>query len=231
MYLSRLVLNPRHRSVRRDLADCHGLHRTIMAAFADLGGTADSARARLAVLFRVEVGEGAAPVVLVQSGGKPDWSCLEPGYLQSRAAWKEIGEMVGRLEVGRRLRFRLRGNPTRTITREGPEGGRWQVRVELHGEEEWLGWLRRKGEQHGFRLLGARAAVQVPDVRCAPRGKVTGARMDGGGAGEKRRLTLFGVEFEGRLEVVERELFLAALRNGIGHGKAYGFGLLSIAPG
>lgn len=231
MYLSRLVLNPRNRSVRRDLADCHGLHRTIMGAFPDLAGTPGSARAGLGVLFRVEVGEGAAPVVLVQSAGKPDWSCLEPGYLQSRAAWKEIAEVVGGLDVGRRLRFRLRGNPTRTITREDPEGRRRQVRVELRGEEQWLDWLRRKGTQHGFRLLGARAAAQVPDVRCAPRGKVTGGRVEGGDAPGKQRLTLFGVEFEGRLEVVDRGLFLAALCNGIGHGKAYGFGLLSVAPG
>jgi CRISPR system Cascade subunit CasE len=231
MYLSRLMLNPRNRSVRRDLADCYSLHRTIMAAFPDLGGARGGARASLGVLFRVEAGEEAAPVVLVQSEPMPDWRCLEPGYLQSPAALKPIIDLVGSLDAGRSLRFRLRANPTRTITREGPDGARRQVRVELRGEEQWLDWLRQKAERHGFRLLAARAAAQVPDVRCAARGKVTGTRLEGGAPGATQRLTLFGVEFEGRLEIVDRTLFLAALRNGIGHGKAYGFGLLSVAPG
>ena len=40
----------------------------------------------------------------------------------------------------------------------------------------------------------------------------------------------FGVAlFEGRLEVSDSSQFLAALQQGIGSGKAYGFGLLSIA--
>jgi CRISPR system Cascade subunit CasE len=39
------------------------------------------------------------------------------------------------------------------------------------------------------------------------------------------------VLFEGRLEVTDRELFLTALREGIGSGKAFGFGLLSVAGG
>ena len=37
------------------------------------------------------------------------------------------------------------------------------------------------------------------------------------------------VLFEGRLEVTDRTMFLEALRGGIGSGKAFGFGLLSVA--
>ncbi|MBX5446264.1 type I-E CRISPR-associated protein Cas6/Cse3/CasE, partial [Sphaerobacter sp.] len=33
MYLSRLILNPRSRDVRRDLADCQQLHRSVMSGF------------------------------------------------------------------------------------------------------------------------------------------------------------------------------------------------------
>lgn len=35
--------------------------------------------------------------------------------------------------------------------------------------------------------------------------------------------------FEGRLEVTDRDALLAALQHGIGAGKAFGFGLLSVA--
>jgi CRISPR system Cascade subunit CasE len=38
------------------------------------------------------------------------------------------------------------------------------------------------------------------------------------------------VAFEGRLEVLRIDLFLEGLRKGIGSGKAYGFGLLSLGP-
>jgi CRISPR system Cascade subunit CasE len=37
------------------------------------------------------------------------------------------------------------------------------------------------------------------------------------------------VQFEGDLEVTDAAAFRAALAQGIGSGKAYGFGLLSIA--
>jgi len=42
-------------------------------------------------------------------------------------------------------------------------------------------------------------------------------------------MTFSSVVFEGRLKVVDRVLFLESIKNGIGSGKAYGFGLLSVA--
>ena len=39
-----------------------------------------------------------------------------------------------------------------------------------------------------------------------------------------------GVVFDGHLRVTDERAFKAALANGIGSGKAYGFGLMSIAP-
>ena len=44
------------------------------------------------------------------------------------------------------------------------------------------------------------------------------------------RLTFASVLFEGVLEVTDAERFRQALEQGIGSAKAYGFGLLSIAP-
>jgi CRISPR system Cascade subunit CasE len=38
------------------------------------------------------------------------------------------------------------------------------------------------------------------------------------------------VVFEGRLRVTDAEAFRRALAAGIGSGKAFGFGLLSVAP-
>ena len=81
MYLSRLVLNPRSRVVRRDLADCQSLHRTVLSAF-PVTGDGVGARAEFGVLHRLEPSRfGTAPALLVQSAEAPDWSRLPPEYL------------------------------------------------------------------------------------------------------------------------------------------------------
>ena len=232
MYLSRLILNPRHRGVWRGLADCQSLHRTVMSAFPSASGTAD-ARSALGVLYRVEEQRAGAIALLVQSKVPPDWSQLDHGYLQdtgsdfANPACKEVDQQYRSLHAGDVLTFRLRANPTRKIdTKTGIDGRRRNgKRVELCREEAQLEWLRRKGEQAGFELLSVRANLDVPNVRALPGTKVTGKRP-GNGAG---RLTLASVIFEGVIRVADAEKFRRALEQGVGPGKAYGFGLLSVA--
>ena len=101
--------------------------------------------------------------------------------------------------------------------------------MELRGEQEWLAWLERKAGQSGFRLKAVRAAAHVPDVPSGRDLRATGRKDQPDGSSS--RLTFYGVAFEGRLEVVDAAQFHACLRAGIGPGKAYGYGLLSLAPG
>lgn len=75
----------------------------------------------------------------------------------------------------------------------------------------------------GFSPEGEPAA-RIPDTRSNPIPKVHGGRRGTG------QLTFGAVLFEGRLRVTDADLFRAALASGIGPAKAYGFGLLSIAP-
>jgi CRISPR system Cascade subunit CasE len=231
MYLSKLVLNLRDWQVRRDLADCQELHRTLLRAFPD--GAADNiagARARCGLLYRVEVDRLSGTVaVLVQSALEPDWSRLPAGYA-ARCAWKPITAAYEAITVGMRLRFRLRANPTRRIARaRDAEETRWVgKRVQLFREEDQLAWLARKGQAHGFRLVQVRAVPDRPvsAVQVAPEGVVTGRRTSGG---QVHPLTFGSVLFEGELEVTDAATFRAALVHGIGPAKAYGFGLLSVA--
>jgi CRISPR system Cascade subunit CasE len=78
-------------------------------------------------------------------------------------------------------------------------------------------------------LKAVHASAHVPDVRSGRDLRATGLekRPDGSSS----RLTFYGVTFEGRLEVVDTALFRAGLQAGMGSGKAYGYGLLSLAPG
>jgi CRISPR system Cascade subunit CasE len=229
MYLSRLVLNPRDPRVRRDLANCQELHRTLLCAFPDgVAGDGVGARAQYGLLYRTEQDPRTGDVqVLVQSAVEPDWRRLPAAYARSWAC-KEIGGVVEGVTVGTRLRFRLRANPTRRIGRVRHPGDERLLgkRVELAREADQLEWLARKGSMGGFRLLTVRARPDVPRVQAAPEGKVTGWRQRSEGAD---RLTFGSVLFEGELEVMDVPAFRTTLQQGIGAGKAYGFGLLSIA--
>ncbi len=202
MFLSQLWINLRHRPARRDLGDRYELHRTLMSAFpAQL--PADER-----VLYRVEEAPRQAYAkALVQSQTRPEWHQAERlndmRYLQRLPAVKSFAPQA---QAGLRLHFRLQANPT--VKRQGK-------RCAIYGERELLAWLARKGEAHGFEA----AAL---DVRCVKLGKLYGNRRG-------RRQTWHAVQFDGVLRVSQPQAFLDGLHRGIGSGKAFGFGLLSVA--
>lgn len=207
MYLSKLVLDPAHPQVRRDLANAYEMHRTLSRAFAD---TPDSKPARF--LWRLEQGnthcaeEGA--VLLVQSATPGQWQALlqHLGYTLDLHGNKPV-PMNRLLHAGCSYTFRLACNPT--VTRGGKRYG-------LLHEAEQLAWLERQGKQHGFHLQ--RAEIDRSErimVRQGRRGN---------------RITLHAVRFQGVLQATEIEKLGAALVNGIGHAKSLGLGMLSLAP-
>jgi CRISPR system Cascade subunit CasE len=130
-----------------------------------------------------------------------------------------VREFTVSLQVGQQLAFRLRANPTRRLSAGKNNKGK---RVGIYEEEAQLDWLVRKGEQHGFRLLQANVSRD---------GKLQQAKAvtDQNGIHD---LKLFGVQFDGILQVADPAVLVQAVGAGIGSGKAFGFGLLSLArPG
>jgi len=210
MYLSRLILNPRSRRVQKELSDPYQMHRSIMRAFPDdLDGHSER------VLFRIDAPPRGGPLsLLVQSMCRPDWSWLAEdegarGYLvgtEEPNPW--VKEFVLEFKPGHVLAFRLRANPT--IKRKGK-------RLGLYRDEEQMNWLARKAEQSGFRLLSVRNANE------AVLGGVVHRES------RKDNLRLLSVQFDGLLQVQDAELLRLAARDGIGSGKGFGFGLLSLA--
>ena len=225
LYLSRLRLNPRHHLVQRALADCHALHQHLMTGLP--AAASDQARAEYGVLYRIDVDSASGvPTLLVQTAVRPDWSRIgASGLLRERALEaKEVSSAYAAIAPGRRLRFRLRANPTRRVNRSRAGSDSLAgKRVELRDEESQRKWLtERKAGQCGFRVLDLQ--VRAGDALGPKQG---GWRRE---ADARRKLTFATVVFDGVLEVTDAERFRAALRQGIGPGKAYGFGLLSIAP-
>ncbi|MGE8296293.1 MAG: type I-E CRISPR-associated protein Cas6/Cse3/CasE [Pseudomonas sp.] len=204
MYLTRLTLDPRSAQARRDLADAYEMHRTLARAF-----VADEQSAPARFLWRLEAGSNAwaTPTVLVQSAQAGNWSAVQdqPNYLQREIESKPF-DLQTWIEGGARYRFRLLANPT--VTRQGKRYG-------LVGEQEQLAWLSRQGERHGF--VAEAALVTASDVLASRKGD--------------SRISLQRVRFEGRLQVRELAAFSRALEQGIGPGKAFGCGLLSVGRG
>jgi CRISPR system Cascade subunit CasE len=198
MFLSQLILNPRSPQVRRELAEPYEVHRTLMHAFPSPSGR---------VLFRVDTSrETGTPVVLIQSPTVPDWSFLQ-GKGDYLAAPPQYKEFQPGFRVGQLLYFRLRANPT--VKRDGKRHG-------LLKEEDQMAWLERKGHTGGFRICSA---------QLIPEGLLQGRKM---AEDDRHTLTHLAVRFDGVLEVMDSERLVAALQAGIGSGKGFGFGLLSL---
>lgn len=220
MYLSRVILNPTSRQVQHDLADCQALHSTILKAFPLKALDSIDAREQFGVLYRTDVDSQGNMYLYVQSHVAPNWEFLPLGYAASLPVSKPVGELYERITSGTILGFTLRANTTRkvgtTSKTERIQGGQKSNgrRVFLTRSEEQLEWLERKAQGCGFKVLAVN--LRHEDSR--------------GRHADSHRLRFLGVVFEGALTVTDRVLFLDALRQGIGPGKAYGFGLLSVAP-
>lgn len=202
MYLSQLVLNERNRTVLRDLSNSHALHQRIMQGFPD--EQRNKARADWKVLFRQEPDSN---VILVQSCVEPDWNRLPAGYLTKQAV-KPFHPETSQLEVGRVVQFRLKANPSKRDKQSGKTIG-------MFHQSDQMAWLERQASQHGFKLLG---------VDVIPTPNVFGIKAKG-----TAPIRIVTVLYQGILQVTDSALFVEAIHQGIGRGKSYGCGLLSIA--
>ena len=200
MYLSRLTLNPRNTAVRKDLANRYELHRTLQRCLAGTEGRA---------LWRLETSGDAHPRILVQSPGAPDWSNLLSADYCVEAPSCKPWDVESYVAEGAVYRFRLLANPTLSA----PAGqGKRGKRTALKDLDAQYGWLQRQAQSGGFELKGCMVVDQ-----CLEQFR----KRD-------QNISMHTVLYEGHLCVRHHSAFLACLRSGLGRGKGFGFGLLSI---
>jgi CRISPR system Cascade subunit CasE len=221
MFLHRIYLNLRCREARRDLADPYQLHATLCRAFSP----PDQKCLEGDFLWRLEPEtDSLGPRILVQSRAKPDWDGI-PGQGWLAKADPAI-DLIERLQLdalksGQHFRFRLRANPC--VKRNGKRLGLLRL-------EEQEAWIERKGRQHGFSLSPPRSLDFSESSRARIDVRVSQEQMLGGKQHTGNAIRIYSVLYDGFLSVTHVETFREALRTGIGHGKAMGLGLLSVAP-
>lgn len=205
MFLAKLILDGALGHVRRDIADAYQMHRTLTRVFTD-----DEASSPKRFLWRLEAAPAreatGAATVLVQSAQPGNWTAIEQidGY---RLEGQKALALDNLLKSGCHYAFRVLANPT--VTRDGKRYG-------LVGEEAQRAWLGRQAERNGFSL---QECVVTGTSRLAVRQPRSG-----------HRITVDTVRFDGVLTVEDIGKMSDALLQGLGHAKALGLGLLSIAP-
>lgn len=187
------------------------------------------------------------PVIIVQSANKPDWE-LAFGLTENRLDDRERpignagfllcappqvkkvsidihGDTLAlssprqscRLSSGELLRFRLRANPTRKVQDGSRNGKRKRINPEFQDHAKWLA-----------SKLGDAAGSPISIETFVP-GWAYGWRTKHEPQ-PNQRMQWWSVLFEGRFRLGDVTALKGLLEGGIGPAKAFGFGLLSLAP-
>lgn len=174
-------------------------------------------------LFRIDPQPGGRVVILVQSAVKPDWDYAFHNADYLLAAPPEVKSFDPGFANGEKLRFRLTANPTKRLSRNSrerdgqPVAERWVGKRVPVPADQFLEWIATRGEKGGFSVDNGSTTVQPGYIYVSKAGY---------GDGERLR----SVRYDGILTITDPERFRETLVRGIGPGKAFGFGLLSVAP-
>jgi CRISPR system Cascade subunit CasE len=206
--LARIRLNPHHRDVHRDLRDATQMHRTVMRMAPDSLGA--SPRHQMGLLYRLEETDTSS-TLLVQAA-RLDPALLSPGY--GHADVKSLGPMFAALRKGLAVRYRIVLNPAKRERLGLDQKNKRGRIIPLSGADADQWWLRRAADAglHLHVLTPTNLAAVRPRNQQAP----------------PMRHSL--LRYDGTATVTDPEALTQAVLTGIGRGKPYGAGLLSLAP-
>lgn len=220
MYLTRFEINKARRAARSLLASPQRLHAAVEAGFPTTAGDAtDDGEGR--VLWRLDQHERTTLLYIV-SPQRPDLTHLvEQAGWPTRLGWdtRDYRTLLDRLAAGQRWAFRLTANPVQS--RPKIEDRKKSQRFGHVTVAQQTGWLLARTDRLGIGIV--KGTHDEPDVAVRRRDTLRFER-------EGNTVTLATAVFEGLLDVVDPAALRSALVNGVGSGKGYGCGLLTLAP-
>lgn len=227
MYLSRVLLNPQRRATRDWLSSPQRMHAAILFSYAEQ--SPDNRP-----LWRLDQGKHRLELYTV-SADRPDHAHLveNGGWSTSPAGVVDYRQLLDGIVTDTRYRFRLRANTVRSDKSGVGPGQRGRV-VNVGSREAQEAWLLNKSEVLGICIPEHDGDVKSETgVVIARRNLALTARdiLRFGKTSDSRRLqvTLSTAQFDGVLTVVDADRLREALTAGIGRGKAYGCGLMTLA--
>ncbi|MDI5964921.1 type I-E CRISPR-associated protein Cas6/Cse3/CasE [Streptantibioticus silvisoli] len=240
-YLSRIRINPLRSASRKLLASPRAIHGAVMGGLPD--HNPDDR-----ILWRLDSDNPHRPELFVLTASHPDWTHVVesagwPGAEGEHAAVRDYTPVLGQLAAGREFAFRLTANPvqnTRTPDKPSPQQAARpdrprSFRIGHRTASAQLNWFLERTESWGFHVPAPPPftdttstqpdPAELRDVRITSRDRRTFTK-NGRGA----PVTLHTATFEGRLRITDPAALRDRLLTGIGPAKAYGCGLLTLAP-
>lgn len=234
MYLTRFRINTARMGARRLLSSPQVLHAAVLSSFAE-------ARAQTPggprVLWRIDRNATKDTLLYLVSPDRPDLTHLveQAGWPTTpTAGWQtfDYASFLAGLTAGGTWDFRITANPVHSIRRKEGEPTRRTAHVTRRHQQQWL---LKQQETAGFAIVEKPPERQrLPEedqyqlVVHSSR-NVSFSKRDRP-SGAARRVTLTTTTYDGRLRITDPDALRRTLTAGLGKAKAYGCGLMTLAP-
>lgn len=206
MYLTRMELDTEKRNTMKAMISPNLFHGAVEAAFPGK---------RTRKLWRIDKIRNHCYMLLL-SDREPllDQAVKQFGIKGSMWETKNYDSLLDHIEQGTKWQFRLTANPTRCVKNETGKRGVVRAHNTPYFQKKWL---MDRCKKWGFSVAEEDFVIRE-------------ARWQKFYKGEIRNypITILSVTFEGILTISDSEIFKKTLTEGVGRGKAYGMGLLTV---
>ncbi|MEX3100208.1 MULTISPECIES: type I-E CRISPR-associated protein Cas6/Cse3/CasE [unclassified Streptomyces] len=236
MYLTRFRINTARSGARRLLGSPNFMHGAVNMAFPD-PPPRDGTGPR--VLWRVDPAPAGRADLFIVSPDRPDLTHLVeeagwPGLAEPGWTTFAYDEFLGTLTEGSTWGFRLTANPVHNIRRDVDSRDSPTKRAAHITPRHQIGWLLKRQENAGFEVIESPAERRLTE-HGHQHEVIVHDRMPlqftkAGTANGRPQVRFTRVTFDGRLRVTDADTFRRTLTNGLGKAKAYGCGLMTLAP-